>query len=45
MEEDEKVVAINGQEMDTKAEEWTKEQGKESSLELDFEGIDHTQKS
>ena len=29
--------------MDTKAEEWAKKQGKESSLELDFEGIDHTQ--
>lgn len=30
--------------MDIEVEEWAKEPDKESFLELEFEGIDHTQK-
>lgn len=43
-EEDEEILATSDQEMDTEAEEWAKGPSEERSLELDLEGIDHTQK-
>ena len=42
--EDEEIFASSDQEMKTKAEEWSKNLGKENFLELDVKNMDHTQK-
>ena len=43
-EKDEEIPTTSDQKMDTETEEWAKRPGKDNSLELEVEGIDHTQK-